>query len=332
MTPPNETLADAAQPSAAQPSAAQPNAAKPDSAQTFAQLSDLHLSSLEGVAGSQLLSKRLLGYISWRRKRRHEHRAEVLEALRQDLRERQLDQLLITGDLTHIGLPTEFMQAAHWLRETGSPTDIALVPGNHDACVAQSWELGYSHWQPYMDSDPGLPRSFPSLRRRNAIAFIGVSTACPTPPLMATGSAGEPQLQRLRALLRSTREEGLCRVIYLHHSPVPGSDKWRKRLTDAPELNQLIAEEGAELVLHGHGHRAQQHWIESAHGRVPVLAVPSASALGLHGADVAQYNSYRVSGTQTGWEILVESYGYQSAEQRFTLEKTETLPLPRSAA
>ena len=88
--------------------------------QCFAQLSDPHLSSLKGVRGRDLFSKRGLGYLSWRRKRRFEHRTEVLEALQRDLELSELDQLLVTGDLTHIGLPQEFEQARQWLQELGN--------------------------------------------------------------------------------------------------------------------------------------------------------------------------------------------------------------------
>ena len=68
--------------------------------QCFAQLSDPHLSSLEHVRARDLLNKRALGYLSWRRKRRFEHRPEVLAALQRDLSGIELDQLLVTGDLT----------------------------------------------------------------------------------------------------------------------------------------------------------------------------------------------------------------------------------------
>ena len=47
---------------------------------SFAQLSDPHLSTLDNVRWYQLLSKRWMGYLSWLKKRRHEHRAEVLAA------------------------------------------------------------------------------------------------------------------------------------------------------------------------------------------------------------------------------------------------------------
>ena len=38
---------------------------------------------------------------------------------------------------------------------------------------------------------------FPFVRRRGPLALIGLSTAVPTPPFMATGRLGEAQLARL---------------------------------------------------------------------------------------------------------------------------------------
>ncbi|CAA0126151.1 3',5'-cyclic adenosine monophosphate phosphodiesterase CpdA [Halioglobus japonicus] len=303
--------------------------------QHFAQLSDPHLSSLSNVRARDLLNKRALGYLSWRRKRRFEHRPEVLAALQRDLQGKALDQLLVTGDLTHIGLPEEFQQGADWLHALGTPTDVALVPGNHDACVAAPWQDTFAKWQDYMTSDSDLTPAterpaFPSLRVRGDIAFIGLSTGCPKPPLMATGTLGEAQLSKLPALLQDAAAQGLFRVVYLHHCPVVGVEKWRKRLTDAPQVQALLEEYGAELVLHGHGHRAHFNEIHSRQGTVPVIAVPSASALGLHGADVAQYNLYRTERNDTGWELRVESRRYQPEVGEFAEGYDRTLQLDRS--
>ena len=299
--------------------------------QCFAQLSDPHLSSLDDVRARDLLNKRALGYLSWRRKRRFEHRPEVLEALQRDLAGVALDQLLVTGDLTHIGLPDEFRQAETWLHALGDPTDIALVPGNHDACVAAPWHDTFALWQDYMASDnfPTEASTFPSLRVRGNIAFIGLSTGCPKPPLMATGTLGKAQLSRLPALLQDAADQGLFRVVYLHHCPVAGKEKWRKRLTDAPQVQALLEEHGAELVLHGHGHRAHFNELHSRHGIVPVIAVPSASALGLHGADVAAYNRYEVERNAAGWELSVEPRRYRPDLGEFVEGDRETLQLDR---
>jgi 3',5'-cyclic AMP phosphodiesterase CpdA len=296
----------------------------------FAHISDTHLTTLEGARSRQLLNKRLLGYLSWRHKRRYQHRREILTALQQDLQARPVEQLLVTGDLTHIGLPQEYAQARAWLQQLGDPRQIAVVPGNHDAFVKASWQDTFALWDDYLASDEPVTPRFPSLRVRGAVAYIGLSSACPTPPFMATGTVGKGQLERLPRLLAATRIQGLFRVIYLHHSPLTGTEKWRKRLTDAAALEALIEAHGAELVLHGHGHRAHYRELETRHGRVPVLAVPSASAVGLHGAEVAHYNRYAVVRTASGWTVDIESRGYDSALGRFTAQGQRSLKLIRN--
>ncbi|MEZ5503510.1 MAG: metallophosphoesterase [Halioglobus sp.] len=302
--------------------------------QHFAQISDPHLSSLAAVRPRDLLGKRALGYLSWRQKRRFGTGLEVLAALGRDLARMNFDQLLVTGDLTHIGLPQEFQQARDWLQSLGQPERVALVPGNHDACVAAPWRDTYALWRAYMasDNDPGgtgEALQFPSLRVRGKLAFIGLSTACPKSPLMATGTLGDAQLGRLPGLLHSAAEQGLFRVVYLHHCPVAGQEKWRKRLTDAPQIQALLEEHGAELVLHGHGHRAHYSELQTRHGKLPVIAVPSASALGLHGADVAHYNRYRVAPRDGGWEVHIDARRYQRDTGEFGIGQERTLQLQR---
>ena len=300
--------------------------------QHFAQLSDLHLTSLDGIGAGQLLSKRLLGFLSWRRKRRFEHRPEVLEALLADIDTAALSQVLITGDLTHVGLPAEFAEARTWLARLGPADRVALVPGNHDACVEAPWNETFAQWDGYMASDPGGSGAsrFPSLRIRGDIAFIGLSSACPTPPLMATGRVDQTQLSALADLLDTTGERGLFRVIYLHHSPVPGREKWRKRLVNAEAVARTIHRHGAELVLHGHGHRARRDALPSHAGRVPVIAVPSASALGLHGADGAAYNHYGVQRASGGWSLDIQTHHYDAGEHRFRAGRAVTISLERA--
>tara|TARA_R110002110_G_scaffold205066_1_gene416669 strand:+ start:62555 stop:63487 length:933 start_codon:yes stop_codon:yes gene_type:complete len=308
--------------------------------QQFAQISDPHLSSLHEVRLQDLLNKRALGYLSWRRKRQFEHRREVLEKLQEDLRAFQLDQLLVTGDLTHIGLPCEFEQARDWLQELGTPQQVAVVPGNHDASVRAEWSQTFALWQAYMSGDDANPlpvasnrsqytSGFPSLRVRDDIAFIGLSTGCPKPPLMATGTVGAQQLSKLPTLLDETSKRGLLRVVYLHHSPLPGHEIWRKRLTDATAVRDILVNHGAELVLHGHGHRAHFSELETRAGNAAVIAVPSASALGLHGADCARYNCYETARQDDGWRVTIKPRLYDAQTERFTAGEEQQLTLSR---
>jgi 3',5'-cyclic AMP phosphodiesterase CpdA len=308
-----------------------------ENALTFAQLSDPHLSSPEGARWRDLAGKRLLGYLSWRRRRRAEHRAEVLEALRRDLLGVRPEHLVITGDLTQIALPDEFRQARRWLDSLGSPAQVTVVPGNHDAYVPVSWSQGFAHWQPYLVSDdvPADRRVdaagsvFPSLRVRGPVALIGLSSARPSAPLLATGRLGRGQLERLETLLRQTREHGLFRVVLLHHPPVPGEERWRKRLTDAAGLCAVIARQGAELVLHGHRHRSVQSRIEIPGTDVPVFGIPSASAIGQLTGRVAQYHVYRVEATPAAWRLDLEVRGYLPETQEFAIQGKSRMEIPR---
>jgi 3',5'-cyclic AMP phosphodiesterase CpdA len=308
-----------------------------ENALTFAQLSDPHLSSPEGARWWDLAGKRLLGYLSWRRRRRAEHRAEVLEALRRDLLDVHPEHLVITGDLTQIALPDEFRQARRWLDSLGSPAQVTVVPGNHDAYVPVSWALGLAHWQPYLVSDevPGdepadsAQNVFPSLRVRGPVAIIGLSSAQPSAPLLATGRLGRGQLARLEILLRQARERGLFRVVLLHHPPLPGEERWRKRLTDAAQLCAVIARQGAELVLHGHRHRAVQSRIEIPGTHVPVFGIPSASAIGHLTGRVAQYHVYRVEAATDAWQLELEVRGYAVDTQRFVSQGTSRMEIVR---
>lgn len=285
----------------------------------FAQLSDPHLTTLEQVHWRDLVNKRLLGYLSWRRRRRNEHRTEVLDALRADLEQMAPEHIAVTGDLTHIGLPAEFRQARAWLQSLGEPQRVTVIPGNHDAYVAIGWDEGLAQWHEYLQSDvpasrlaasPGDDR-FPSLRIRGPVALIGLSTATPSAPFMATGSLGGRQLQRLADLLRDTGRQGLFRVVLLHHPPVPGEEKWRKRLTDAARLCEVLAARGAELVLHGHQHRAVHSLIEIPGTHVPVFGIPSASAVGLRPGRAAQYHLYTVQRAPSGWLLEVAVRAWQ---------------------
>jgi 3',5'-cyclic AMP phosphodiesterase CpdA len=105
---------------------------------SFAHLSDPHLTSPAGVAPRDLLGKRALGYLPWRLRRRAHHREAVLTALLRDLTERDVDHVVVTGDLTNLGFPAELAEARRWLTRVGPPARLTVVPGNHDAYAASS--------------------------------------------------------------------------------------------------------------------------------------------------------------------------------------------------
>lgn len=295
---------------------------------TFAHLSDPHLTFPTGLGVRSLLGKRALGYLSWRLRRRRRHRADILDALVRDLDRIGPDHIVVTGDLTHLGLPGEFEEARRWLDGLGPPSRLTLVPGNHDLYAATAWERTLGLWMPWVaaDVDAGSQRAagpdglFPAVRVRGQAAFIGLSSARPSAPFLAVGSIGDDQLRRLEAILADARRRGLFRVVLVHHPVLSGTVRWRKRLTDAAALRAVLASEGAELVLHGHSHRATFDSLESAGGRIPVVGVPSASADSPDHDRRARYHLYALARRSGGWELTLSVRGYAAAEGRFVAD------------
>src|SRR3546814_1850649 len=93
----------------------------------------------------QLAGKRAFGFLSWNLRRKAIHDGPVLPALVADLRQAAPDHVAVTGDVTNISLPKEFARAGGWLEGLGTPQDVTVVPGNHDAYVAVPWDQSLGH-------------------------------------------------------------------------------------------------------------------------------------------------------------------------------------------
>jgi 3',5'-cyclic AMP phosphodiesterase CpdA len=285
----------------------------------LAHLSDPHIGPLPRPRLSDLASKRLFGYVNWRRRRSAVHRLEALDALTRDLAGQSHDHTAVTGDLVNIALPEEFAVGQAWLDRLGTSADVTVVPGNHDAYVRAALPYWDKHWSAFMQGDAEAGRDpnagrFPFVRRRGPVALIGLSSAAPTLPLSAAGRLGAEQIARTGELLQKLNDEGLFRVVLIHHPPRRGRTSPHKRLTDAASFRRALALAGAELVLHGHDHRRALVWLDGPRGPIPAIGVPSASAA-LDGHDEpAGYNLYRIAGRPGSWTCEVVSRGFRPGE------------------
>jgi 3',5'-cyclic AMP phosphodiesterase CpdA len=282
----------------------------------LAHLSDPHLGPVPLPRFRELTGKRALGFMNWQRRRFVRHRPEVLDAVVADLCAAAPDHIAVTGDLVNIALEKEFPPAREWLARLGPPHDVSMVPGNHDAYVRDAIEHPASHWGDYMRGDgigTGAPHShagpFPYVRRRGPAALIGLSTALPTAPFLATGKLGADQLMRFSDALAHLAHEALFRIVLIHHPPAGVGPGRFKRLIDAGRFRRIVAEHGADLVLHGHNHVHSLNWIDGPHKPVPVIGVPSASAAVRGDRDPAGYNLYRIEGERGRWRCEVISRG-----------------------
>jgi 3',5'-cyclic AMP phosphodiesterase CpdA len=274
---------------------------------TLAHLSDIHLGPLPRARGIELISKRITGYINWRRSRHLIHDRAALDKLTADLQKQKPDHIAVTGDIANIALPEEFTAGRAWLESLGTPEIVTAIPGNHDVYVRSGAARAAAEWGAFMRGDDG--GSFPFARKRGPLALIGLNSGVATAPFRATGRLGAAQLAALPAMLDRLKEEGLFRVVLIHHPPVSAAGR-SKRLVDAALLLAVLARHGAELLLHGHDHLHMLNWLPGPAGaNVPAVGVHSASAAPAHSPDPAAYHLFNVSGGPGAWTCELISRG-----------------------
>ncbi len=303
----------------------------------IAHLSDLHVLALAGVPRHRFLNKRLTGYANLRFKRNHVHRSSYVESIAKEIARSKIDHVVVTGDLTNLALETEF-QAARDLLEDGlglSPNDVSVVPGNHDLYTAGALKSRRftQFFAEYIQSDlPELAAKtrlgpFPFVRLRGPCAIIGLTTAVPRPPFVASGTIGKLQLDALGKILSHPEVRKRTPVILLHHplhNPPSKLKTLMEGLTDADELAaHLKAKVAADgLVLHGHLHRRQSKALSQDRRGIHVVGATSASLHHENRDRMAGFNVYEIA--EDGKVGLVDARVFDADKATF---ETASIPV-----
>jgi 3',5'-cyclic AMP phosphodiesterase CpdA len=279
---------------------------------TLAHLSDAHIGPLPHARRRDLIGKRITGYINWKRGRFKAHDMEVLAAVVTDMRDQAPTHVAMTGDILNIGLPGEFPLAAAWLETLGAPgTEVSFVAGNHDAYTRGSLPTlarTFARWT--CDDTTGLP-GYPYLKVRDGVALIGLCSGVPRAPFIASGRLGQLQRELCEKILAETGARNLTRVVMLHHPPeVPEPTGHLARgLSDHVAFRRMIGRVGAELIIHGHDHKLFIDKIRGPDKLVPVVGVPSASAVKGRLRNRAGYHIFSISGTGAAATIEMRARG-----------------------
>ncbi len=306
----------------------------------FVQLSDLHLSTIVSPNPIHLINKRILGYLSWLRKRRHTHQRWILDLAVEEIHRLKVDHYAITGDLTHIGLKNEFEQASQWLRSVASANDLTLIPGNHDLYVNEKWHRSFALWEKYMLGDnqtrdersdhalKQLNQLYPTIRMRKNIAFIGLSSAFDAPWFRATGKVDQQQLTRLHKLLSSKTLDSYCKVLLIHHPVTMTHTPLRKCLLNRDKLISLLKQYPVDLILHGHGHNSCYDSIDCANNKIPVVGMSSSSSTNQTKNHKAEFLLFDITQNTQSWMINKQSYTFDMRQKKFIATTRKEFMLP----
>lgn len=267
----------------------------------IAHLSDLHLLSLEGAVPFRLFNKRITGYLNLRFKRRSVHKPLPVMAAAAEIRRLGIDHVVITGDVSNLALEREFALVRRFLdQDLGLPPErVSLVPGNHDTYTRGSHRTSRfaRYFAPYLRSDIDVGAPYPFVHLRGPVAFIGLSTAQPRPPLVASGALGAAQLLALERLLAHPEVQRRTAVVLQHH-PWHNPSTWAKTqlegLTDAAAEARVLQLLPRGLLLHGHLHRRIHRELPTARGHIDEVGATSASLLHESDAKMAGFNVYEI--------------------------------------
>jgi 3',5'-cyclic AMP phosphodiesterase CpdA len=282
----------------------------------LAHFSDIHITAVPlGWAPRDWFNKRLPGWVNYRwLGRAHRFRAAdvVVAALVDDLRRRQPDRLVFSGDATAMGFEAEMARAAQLLQVNASDMPPGLaVPGNHDYYTRVSAAAGYferyfAAWQTGERVDGA---TYPFAQRVGPVWLVAVNSC--TGNRWAWDASGEvdaPQLKRLQALL--ARLGPGPRILVTHYPICLRSGRCERRthgLRNLADLIAVAAAGGVGLWLHGHRHGAY-YLSRAGAAPFPVVCVGSATQRGYW-----SYNEYAIDGPH----VHAVSRRYVPEEGRF---------------
>lgn len=303
----------------------------------LAHISDIHFAPLPQPKWHELLSKRLTGYINWQRSRQYDISNRVLNELIEDIKQQNINHLHISGDLVNLALPKEFSQVVNWLQNILPSQQVSVIPGNHDAYLIGSINQFTASFAPWLscDSSPdplpakikelidNNPDIFPYIKIRDKIAIIGLNSAVAMPPFIAAGYVNNKQIKLLNKLLKLCQAEQFFRIVSIHHPPFFKLKQAAKALYGLNSLLACLSEAGAELVLHGHTHKATIKQIKgSGNNIIPVIGISAAGQTNQH-HDLAGYNLLDINVQGQLMDCTLKRYQLNSQSNAFIKTNTQ---------
>jgi 3',5'-cyclic AMP phosphodiesterase CpdA len=181
------------------------------------------------------------------------HDEQVAASLITDIIAQAPDLVVISGDFTQMGTPSEFEAARAFLDRLRSP--IFAVPGNHDV---PQWNLVQRFLHPYRDYRRFISPELEPFVEMEGVAIAGIRSVRRVRGGLdwAQGLISLNQLQALSARFDRAAADSV-RVVVVHHPllmPERQLQKPQRRVDNADRALRAFSELGVRLVLSGHFH------------------------------------------------------------------------------
>ena len=222
-----------------------------------------------------------------------------------DLIPKDIDLLILTGDLTQRAKRTQFNAALEFFERFNCP--IFLIPGNHDVPL---YNFFLRIFNPYRRYKKFMKDYLSDFYENETVAVFGLWTL--NPLTVQSGKLYSKQLARMREKM-SEIPSTKVRIIAAHH-PLLHIDS----SPGAPQL-QKILNINPDLMMWGHEHQSSAEYLDPEQEKGPILL---AAGTGFSSRTRTESNSYNLITLDVN-HIGVEIWNFSEDEMRFELGSFE---------
>ena len=233
---------------------------------TIIHISDLHFTNNQNLwrgflENRQFFSKRHIGWLNYRLRRRHSFDPSIRDRLLEKLKSIHWDYLIVTGDITTIALKREFAEARKQMSPLIEQGSVLLTAGNHDRYVKNRSSIDpLQHyfsdcWPLNVQGQQGqLPRIYEIDQRA---VVVELDMAVPRSVFSSRGKLRQ-ELDPLRQQLKKLDKNKLKIAIghYPAYLPPNEHEGYFHRLSERSKLQGFLEELDFDFYLHGHIHKS----------------------------------------------------------------------------
>jgi 3',5'-cyclic AMP phosphodiesterase CpdA len=215
----------------------------------IAHLSDLHFSH---ISLFPFHLKRFVGLSNLILNRKKSYIEKHLNKVQAILKKKEINTVLISGDLTCTSHKKEFEKAKNFLNSF-EKSEFFIVAGNHDSYIKPARDN--VHFLNLLSSDQFTKSKIDFQKLSDKWVYIGIDCTYPSSLFSAEGDfTNEIEKELMNTLNAISRDKN---ILVQNHFPIFHNAKKRRLLKGRQRLEELLKRyPNVKIYLHGHTHKA----------------------------------------------------------------------------